>query len=64
MEQIDVIITEDGKIQVSVKGVKGKKCVEATKFIEEISGGKVLRQEKTREYNEREDDQRAHIRRR
>ena len=49
MEKIKVVISKTGEIEYEVSGVKGKKCKDLTKAIDEISG-KVLSSEVTGEY--------------
>ena len=51
--EIDIDIREDGTVGFGVKGAKGKKCKELTKFLEEALGD-VLTQEKTSEFYEEE----------
>jgi hypothetical protein len=46
--EIDIDIKPDGTFSFGVKGVKGKKCKELTKFLEEL--GDTLSQEATSEY--------------
>ncbi len=51
--EIDIDIREDGTVGFGVKGAKGKKCKEITKFLEEMLGD-VLTQENTSEFYEEE----------
>lgn len=53
MEQIEVTIAPDGSLSYVVKGVKGKKCKDLTKAIDEMSD-KVLDTRTTPEFNEAE----------
>lgn len=46
--EIEIEIKPDGTFSFGVKGVKGKKCKELTKFLEEI--GEVIKEEVTPEY--------------
>ena len=41
MADIDVVIDEDGSIQMEVTGVKGPKCHDVTKQLEDAIGSKV-----------------------
>lgn len=43
-ETIDVFIHADGRVEIQVCGVKGEKCLEVTKAVEEALGGKVQRE--------------------
>jgi hypothetical protein len=50
----------DGKLTISVKGVKGKECVEVTKDLEEALG--IIKQErKTQEYYQKPQYQKIHL---
>ncbi len=51
--EIDIDIREDGTVGFGVKGVKGKKCKDITKFLEEMLGD-VLTQENTSEFYDEE----------
>lgn len=48
-DEIIIIIDEDGKINISVNGVKGSTCEELTKEIEKALGN-VTERHKTEEY--------------
>ncbi len=47
--EFEVVIGEDGEIQIAVKGVKGKKCMAFTEFLEKELG-QVADREHTAEY--------------
>ncbi|HSH69926.1 MAG TPA: DUF2997 domain-containing protein [Deferrisomatales bacterium] len=49
MEEIKVTIDAEGNVKVTVFGVKGGKCLELTKELEQLLGGEVER-EFTSEY--------------
>jgi DUF2997 family protein len=49
---IKITIDKQGKVAFTVEGVKGEACLDATKFLEQALGGKVLAQEPTSEYYE------------
>lgn len=51
-EQIEITVAADGQVQLHVKGVKGKSCVDLTREIEQKLGQVVERRE-TAEYYER-----------
>jgi hypothetical protein len=51
-QDIEIVISPDGKVSFTVKGVKGSSCVDETKFLEQALGGGVLEQSKTSEYYE------------
>lgn len=50
--EIDIEIKPDGTFSFGVKGVKGKKCKELTKFLEEL--GETINSETTSEYYQEE----------
>jgi len=51
-QDIEIVISPDGKVSFIVKGVKGPNCLDETKFLEQALGGAVVEQEKTSEYFE------------
>lgn len=51
--EIDIEVRPDGSVGLGVKGAKGKKCKEITKFLEEALGD-VTHVEPTPEYYEEE----------
>lgn len=50
--ELDIEITPDGKVSVTVKGAKGKKCMDYIQIFDSI--GKIVEQHNTREYYEAE----------
>lgn len=42
LQEIEVVIGKDGKVEIQVRGVKGARCLEITKEMEEALGGEVL----------------------
>ena len=52
--EFEITIEADGHVEVHVKGFKGKSCLEAVKFFEQIVG-EVKAQEKTSEFYEPEE---------
>lgn len=42
LQEIEVVIGKDGQVQIQVRGVKGMKCLELTKELEEALGGEIL----------------------
>ena len=51
-QDIEIKIGKDGKVEFTIKGVKGASCMDETQFLEQALGGGVLEQEKTSEYYE------------
>ena len=53
-QDIEIVISPDGKVSFTVKGVKGSSCVDETKFLEQALGGDaaVVDQQKTGEFYE------------
>jgi hypothetical protein len=41
IQEIDIFIKPDGTVKFEVRGVKGKKCLDITKSVEEALGGSV-----------------------
>ena len=56
MGKIKVIIKKDGTLEVSVNGIKGKKCKDVTKFIEGL--GDIESTKNTSEYHEAPEQER------
>lgn len=42
IEEIEVIISKNGQVQIQVRGVQGTKCLELTRELEEALGGNIL----------------------
>jgi len=57
-EEIEVIIGPDGEITYTVKGIKGRKCLDITRDLEMDLGGEILSRENTWEMYE--DDQKEY----
>ena len=53
-QEIDVVIDKDGKVRIEVRGVKGKKCLDLTKDLEEALGGEIEEREMSSEAYETE----------
>ena len=51
--EVEIIVSKTGEVNVHIKGVKGKACLEYTKWLSEIVG-KVKDQKLTSEYYEPE----------
>lgn len=51
-EIIDVYIDADGRVEIQVRGIKGDKCLEATRSVEEALGGKVEREATSEMYEQ------------
>ena len=49
MEEIDVTIDPDGKVRLSVRGIPGESCLDATADIEAALGNSLVRREMTAE---------------
>ena len=54
MQELEITIDKDGKVQVAVRGVHGEGCISLTKNIEEAVGT-VEKREYTAEYYEQPD---------
>ena len=52
MQEIEVLILPDGRVQVLIRGVKGNGCRELTQELERYLGGRVLHRQHTDEFEE------------
>lgn len=57
---LDITISADGEVEITVKGVDGPRCVTLTKELEEELG-LIVSQEKTSEYYKQEGGIDTHI---
>lgn len=55
LQEIEVTISKDGQVQIQVRGVKGTKCLELTKELEDALGGEILARIMSPEALEQED---------
>ncbi|MEL7671504.1 DUF2997 domain-containing protein [Methanobacterium sp.] len=53
-KSIKIEIFSDGTIQAETQGIKGKKCTDYIKILEEILESKITDSDYTPEYNEKE----------
>lgn len=54
IQEIDLYIQDDGSVRIEVRGVKGPKCLEITKELEELLGADIVSRELTDESAEQE----------
>jgi hypothetical protein len=52
IQEIEVIIRPDGRVELRVRGVRGGSCVELTGELERYLGGRVLHRQHTDEYRQ------------
>jgi len=52
IQEIEITINKQGQVEVHVRGVKGKACLELTRALEEALGGEVILREMTPEADE------------
>ena len=45
IEEVDITIGKDGKVEISVRGVKGMACLDLTRALEEALGGEIIMRE-------------------
>ena len=57
IQEIDVFVKPDGTVSFEVRGVKGRKCLDITRGLEELLGGQVTQREMTEEYSQAEQEQ-------
>ena len=55
-KKLIIKIRKDGTVEAETKGIKGKKCEDYIKIIEELTDSKVINKEFTREYYENEEE--------
>ena len=55
-KKLIIKIKKDGTIESETKGIKGKKCEDYIKLIEELTDSKVIETEYTSEYYENEEE--------
>ncbi len=55
-KQLIIKIRKDGTIEAQTKGIKGKKCEDYIKLIEELTDSKVVDKQYTSEYYETEEE--------
>lgn len=53
-KKVIIKICKDGTIEAETKGIKGKKCEDYIKIIEELTDSKMVEKEYTKEYYEEE----------
>ncbi len=58
-QEIEVTIHPDGRVEYTIKGVKGAACADISALLEQL--GHVDHEERTGEFYEREDDTQVHI---
>jgi len=49
IEEIEVEIGRDGRVIIHVRGVKGSRCLDLTRALEQVLGGQVVSREMTPE---------------
>jgi hypothetical protein len=49
VQEVEVIISKNGQVQIQVRGVKGTQCLDITQDLEEALGGNVTLRELTPE---------------
>lgn len=55
-KKLIIKIRKDGTIEAQTKGIKGKKCEDYIKLIEELTESKVIEKEFTSEYHENDEE--------
>ena len=53
-KQLKIKLLPTGEILMETKGIKGKKCLKYTEFLEKLADAKITKQEFTKEYYEQE----------
>ena len=52
IQELEVSITTDGRLSVEVHGVKGPRCLELTRELEDALGGEIVERRHTFEYDQ------------
>ena len=53
-KQLKIKFLPNGEIEMETVGIKGKKCLDYVKLLEQLADAKVQKQELTKEYYEQE----------
>ena len=56
LHEVEITIDAGGHVRVEIRGMKGPGCVELTREIEQLLGGKVLERIHTAEYDAQPDE--------
>ena len=51
LQEIEVVIHANGQVEIEIRGVKGAACLDITREMEQLLGGKVLDRNFTAEYD-------------
>lgn len=54
-KQLKIKLLPNGEIKMQTLGIKGKKCLDYSKLLEELADAKIVSQELTAEYYETEE---------
>ena len=57
VQELEIVIKPDGEVEVKVKGVKGERCLDITKQLEQLLGGEIVDRRHTDEYYEQDNRQ-------
>ena len=57
IQEIEVFIHPDGRVQLGVHGVKGKKCLALTQELERLLGGEIIERKTTPEFDEQQQNE-------
>jgi hypothetical protein len=58
-EEIEIAVMPDGRVEYTIKGVKGSACESLSALLEQL--GRVEREERTSEYYEQNPDSHIHL---
>ncbi len=56
LHEIEISIDTDGRVKVEIRGRKCPACVEVTREMEQLLGGKVVERTHTHEYDQQPDE--------
>ena len=57
LQEVEVTIARDGKVEVHVQGVKGQACLAITEELEQLLGGEIIERRHTYEFDEQPQQQ-------
>ena len=57
LQELEVLIKPDGEVVIEVKGVKGERCLDITKPLEQLLGGEIVGRTHTDEYYQQSEHQ-------
>ncbi len=60
LQEVEVTIAPDGRVEVHIQGVKGKACLTITREMEQLLGDEIIDRRHTHEFDEQPQHQAEH----